>query len=345
MPRIAGVFGSEIRPTRLRIFLKSIKYSRRNLGDFIYDFSRYFRHSSTFLYGSRENLASRITAIYHNVEKGLSLPDPRPGFGGDNIGYLVKAIQEYVDRFGLDTSLRPSAGALAAYVKFNEAKGVLDYPNYNEIERVLKLLEPLSLEDAGGTISISGESIHDATQYITDDFFFKRHSIRQFSDEDVGAADINAAIAIAQRAPAVCNRQNCFVYVVHDKRLIAHMLMIQGGARGFADRVNKLLVVTNKLSSFWGSGERNQCWIDGGLFAMSLIFGLHAKGLGTCCLNWSKTAPQDKVMRSLLNMPPQEVIIMLVAVGHIPKELKVARSTRNPIDTASRHILDWTEIQ
>ena len=81
-------------------------------------------------------------------------------------------------------------------------------------------------------------------------------------------------------------------------------------------------------------GERNQCWIDGGMFAMSLVLGLHAQGLGTCFLNWSKSAPEDKAMRALLQLPPQEAIITLIAVGNLPRSLSVAKSVRPPLATA-----------
>jgi hypothetical protein len=111
--------------------------------------------------------------------------------------------------------------------------------------------------------------------------------------------------------------------------------------KGFAEQIDKLLVITNKLTGFWDSGERNQCWIDGGMFSMSLILGLHAKGLGTCCLNWSKTAVVDRVMRKLLGLPDSEVIIMLLAVGHIPDSLNVAYSSRKSVSESRRNITNW----
>jgi nitroreductase len=335
--------GSVIRPTRLRIVLKVIRNSPRAVADYLYDSLRYFWFSSTFYYGTRANRLSRITAMYHSVERGLALPEPKLGFGTQNIAYLLEAIDVYIRIFGVDSSLNPAAGALDAYLKFHKNNNV-DPPNRATIEHALRRLEPIrSKEGDGGTVEVSRDSICMATGNVTADFFLKRYSIRQFSDEEVSTADIDAAIAIAQKAPAVCNRQECRVYVVHDKKLMLKMLAIQGSL-GFNHQINKLLVVTNRLTAFYGSGERNQCWIDGGLFAMSLVLGLHAKGLGTCCLNWSKSAPPDRAMRRLLKLPASEVIIMLVAVGHIPAKLAVARSVRQPLASARRHILNESEI-
>jgi nitroreductase len=75
-------------------------------------------------------------------------------------------------------------------------------------------------------------------------------------------------------------------------------------------------------------GERNQAWIDGGMFAMSFVLALHSLGLGTCCLNWSVEQKTDIALRAEAAIPDSEVIIMLLAIGHIPPELNVAASVR-----------------
>lgn len=342
---VSWCVGSVIQPTRLRTVLKIIRNSPDAIEDYLYDSFRFFRHSSTFYYGTRESRLSRITAMYHSVERGLALPAPDLGFGAQNIAYLVEAIDSYIDAFGLDHALSAAAGALDAYLAFNRRHGLVSPPNREAIEAVLQRLQPIrSNEGDGGTVEVSRDMIRGATTNVTADFFMRRHSIRQFTDEEVLAGDIDAAIAIAQKSPAVCNRQECQVYVVHDKKLIAKMLKLQE-SRGFNHQINKLLLITNRLTAFYGMGERNQCWIDGGMFAMSLVLGLHAQGLGTCCLNWSKRAPRDRAMRELLSLPPQDVIIMLVAVGHLPNKLVVARSVRPSLASARRHIFDEADIR
>jgi len=335
--------GTVIRPTPLRTALKTLRNSPEALSDYLYDSTRYFRYSSTFYYPSRENRLSRITAMYHSVERGLALPEPRPGFGEENMSLLMEAIREYARRFGPDESLGPAIGSLEAYLQFHVRIGV-EPPNRDKIQRLVDEMTPIRrVERGGGTIEITRQSIQDATAGVGPEFFLKRHSIRQYSDEEVSAEDIDAAIAIAQKTPAVCNRQECQVRVVHDRALMDKMLEIQE-SKGFNHQINKLLIVTNTLTAFYGMNERNQCWIDGGLFAMSLVYGLHSRGLGTCFLNWSKSSPRDKAMRKLLKLPPQEVIIVLISVGHLPQTLDVARSARPPLDTVRRHIYSESEV-
>jgi nitroreductase len=162
------------------------------------------------------------------------------------------------------------------------------------------------------------------------DFFESRFSCRQFSAEPVTPTEIELAVVVAQKAPAVCNRQSGRVRAFTRPEDIQRVLDLQGGARGFAEGVRALFCISVDLRNFHGVGERYQGWIDGGLFAMSFLLGLHRQGIGSCCLNWSKDVAQDQAMRNLLNLPPHELIIMFVAAGHLPENFVVARSVRKP---------------
>jgi nitroreductase len=109
-------------------------------------------------------------------------------------------------------------------------------------------------------------------------------------------------------------------------------LACQNGNRGFTEEIDKLLVVTSDLGSFVSPGERNQCWIDGGLFAMSLVYALHSLGLGTCCLNWSVEHEADRKLRQAAGIRESEAVIMMIAVGHLPEVLNVQQSPRKLVD-------------
>ena len=110
------------------------------------------------------------------------------------------------------------------------------------------------------------------------------------------------------------------------------VLGLQGGNRGFAEQVDKLLVVTSELGCFLSVGERNQCWVEGGLFAMALILGLHAQGLGTCCLNWAKKPAEDVELRRLIAIPADQRVVMMIAVGHLPEKFRVTHSPRRKLE-------------
>ena len=133
-------------------------------------------------------------------------------------------------------------------------------------------------------------------------------------------------------SPSVCNRQSARLYLVEDNLKKQNILKLQSGNRGFGDKADKILIVGVDLNCFLSAGERYQGWIDGGLFSMSLIYALHSFGLGTCCLNWSKESNIDKQLKKEAELPKNILVIMLIAVGHIPNDLKVAQSNRRNID-------------
>jgi len=116
------------------------------------------------------------------------------------------------------------------------------------------------------------------------------------------------------------------------------MLACQNGNRGFGDTAPVVALVTVDLRNFLDASERYQGWIDGGLFAMNLLLGIHAQGYGACCLNWSALPAQDKAVRGLGVIPPHESIIMMIAIGGLREKFKVARSPRRGIESVMKII-------
>src|SRR5690606_17726718 len=117
-----------------------------------------------------------------------------------------------------------------------------------------------------GAIDYNKKSFYENINRPFDLFSESRKSIRNFTGEIVPESTIHKAIAIALNAPSVCNRQASRVYYIDDKRLIDDALKIQGGFTGYTDNVKQLLIVTCDRNYFYTVGERNQFYIDGGIF-------------------------------------------------------------------------------
>jgi nitroreductase len=281
---------------------------------------------------TREQVRAFLTMRYHSLEKGLALPDPRPGFAADKVGELVQVLRAYEGSFGCDDLVRVCFGVLSAYRRFNGAHGIA-------VETVDWIVDELSRKHAdigqdrrGGTFEMSRSNLDFLSSVDFDRFIRSRHSIRVFSPAAVDPASLEQAVRWAQRTPSVCNRQSCRVHVYTRPEQIKRLLSYQTGNRGFGHAIPVLIVITSDLQCFAGPGERYQGWIDGGMFSMSLILGLHAQGLGTCCLNWSVTLDIDQSMRRHGDIPDNELVIMMLGVGHIPEKLSVAQSTRRNLD-------------
>lgn len=159
----------------------------------------------------------------------------------------------------------------------------------------------------------------------------QRVSVREYATTPVDEEALWAAIRLAQRAPSACNRQPGKVYVMTDRERIAEVLRIQTGFRGY-DYPPALLLVTADNGRYVSSIEHNQGFVDGGLFAMTLLLGLEAQGLATCPLNAMFTVPSEKKLRRVMRIGAGEHLIMFIAVGNPKSEVSVAISSRYPVE-------------
>ena len=106
----------------------------------------------------------------------------------------------------------------------------------------------------------------------------------------------------------------------------------QNGNAGFGDDADKVLIVTVELKDFRGPKERNQAYIDGGLFSMSLIYAMHSLGIGTCALNLSLNHKDELELLREAEIPHSEIAIMMIAIGKIPEQFYVADSARRDLE-------------
>jgi len=303
------------------------------------DLHTFARHSGLFDHRSRGAAQARIIKSCHSIEKGLALPEPRPGFGQATVEQLLAASGDYLHRFGPDHAIAAVPATIDEYLRFHAEAGI-DLPEISAATVRLRadLRRDAHGAAAGGTREVTRAAIHEAALIDMDAFFRSRHSVRQFSDQPVDASLLEAAVSMAQKTPSVCNREAGRVYVIESRTKAETLLEHQNGNRGFGHQASRLLVITARLDCFHTVGERHQCWIDGGLFAMSLIYALHSLGLGSCCLNWSVEPDADHAFKAAAGIAEDQAIIMLLAVGHLPERFRVAKSTRRPLNDILIHI-------
>lgn len=300
---------------------------------FMYDFNR-FRKWSSAVSGenTQEKMRARLILLIHSVEKGLSLEDVRLGFGFKNINMLIDFVKKYYVLYGYDYVVKMALDVLGAYLQYhNKQNHEVDGIQQLYDECLLQIKEFKSSNDTG-VISVVKDEMYRDSMIDFRAFCQSRYSVRQFTDQKVPDDLITDAVSIAQKTPSVCNRQSSKVYVISDPDKISQVIKIQSGARSFGEKVNKLIITASDLSSFVSYAERNQSWIDGGMFSMSLVYALHSKGLGTCCLNWCKDNCVDKELRRSISISETDNIVMVIAVGFPKESFVVAKSPRKKID-------------
>lgn len=318
--------------------IKSLrKFARRSLNTLL-SYQEYLRDAKRFRGAStgfsapkrHEQWRALLTIDYHRIEKGMALPDARAGFGKDVIARLLSNTPRYIEQFGRDDLTDIVVNALRSYVAHNAAQG-LDSPEVAAFVAAYDAQNAPQDTTIGGTIELQKSDILARAAMDPEGFFNSRSSVRQFSTEPVDDALLTRAVQLAAKTPSVCNRQSGRVYVSTDRAVIDQALKFQNGNRGFGHKVPALCVVCSEFDIFEKLDERNQGWVDGGLFAMSLVYALHAIGLGSCMLNWSLPTHRDGAFRKAFGIPDHQGVICMIAVGHLPDSFPVAQSPRRPV--------------
>lgn len=323
----------------LRFILMYPGYWLRLHQNYAYDRQRFGKYSSADSGLNRQiQLQSWVVADYHKIEKALSLRSPRPGFGVVVVSRLVDNLEHYINDYEIDEFCVTAINVLIEYINFNARNGLDSFDLSQKVNGFSSLLEYERYNTGqGGTTQINRNEILRQSCLDLEGFFKSRHSIRQFSDEPVPRELVEKSILLARKTPSVCNRQSWKVYAFSDAQLLEKVVECQKGNGGFGDQIKTILVVTSNTETFFSIGERNQCWVDGGMFSMSLVYALHSLGLGSICLNWSVEKAADEDLHRIALIPESEAVIMLIGIGFLPEKLSVAQSYRKPVE----EILIW----
>lgn len=317
--------------------IREAYYLVRLLPNAAYDFNRYLKRSGmNRSHAYRGERAARIVLAYHQLEKGLSLAEPRPGFGVEPANRLLGEIATFAAEHGIVDPATTGLAVLREYLQFNRNQGremAEIRSRYDELRTRFGVGDTELASWRGGALRLTRKEIERARGNGFREMFSSRHSIRHFSGGPIPEADIRDAVALAQKTPSVCNRQAWRVHAFPEKADMSRLLDIQAGSRGFGNQSSVVLIITCDLTHFVDVGERYQAWIDGGMFSMSLCLALHSMGYGSCCLNWSKEKGDDIRLRRAAALPENEQVIMLIVAGTLPEEFSVARSCRLDVST------------
>lgn len=298
------------------------RYDRRRFSK-----SRYRRTRNA----TRTQLEAKLTFHAHALEKGLSHRPMRAGFGAAPLRELADAMEEYTRR-GLDQQRTPYVNALSTLRAYIDAHREM-HPNFDlaHLEATFGDLMPQiegCTSTLGGTFHVSAADRQGADGRTFAELFTGRSSIREFGPTTLATMDtILSAVELSRKTPSVCNRQSTRVRIVSDAGLIEKALRLQGGMNGYPTPPY-LLAITADLAAFLHPTERNQPYIDGGLFSMALMLALEDAGLASCPLNAMLSVGRDRSVRQLLGIPENEVLIMFLAVGEFPDSVHVPKSFR-----------------
>lgn len=284
-------------------------------------FLRYNGHSPM---EPRERRLSHKTIIEaHTVEKGLTLPKPKPHFGRAKIAAMLDMNAGWTPPEG-ELSRSMLVGALRDY---QQAFAGTPAPDAGIAERISAFVAAHDASSARGGVRHGLE--HPAENPAALAFLESRFAAREFAARALSDTEVEAVARLAQRAPSQCNRQSARLHVYRDPARIRRLLELQGGARGFAENVPTLFVVTSEITAWGGPQQRNQPYVDGGLYAMMLILGLDATGFLSCPMNLAIAHRTERAIKAEAAIPTRERLIVMVAAGPPPSyPIRAANSPR-----------------
>lgn len=314
-----------------RLKLRYLKTALYYLEDakYAYRFMRWDRKDHGYW-----KLSSELIFLYHKLEKGLCIPG-EPRFFGENPFFETVSLIKRWREAGYSLQDPIYLGAMEALCAYRDRVSFTPPPEGSK-DRIHATLQECLRDYPRSSLHATPRKVVTVDQSQEEQFrtlCFARRSVRSYSNKDVPFEVVKQAVEIAQLSPSACNRQPWRVHVYQGREKIDSMLELQNGNKGFGNTIPLLLVLTAEMNAFFDSSERNQLFIDSGLFAMSLLLALQAKGLSTCCLNWCVAPDVDREGHRRGRIPENERIVMYLAVGYSATEASVPYSSRRNVDS------------
>jgi nitroreductase len=313
-------------------YKSSILYKRLQLIlNFYKDYKLFKKYSLVFHRKDIKNKEADLILHYHSLEKGMLFENMRKGFAANRIKNLHSMLKDHevIENAGRK-QIRTAYQIMCKYYELHKERNY-DINDLFPAEKYYfykKMLSSSYSKQFTGSLDWESQEFFKFSKSNFENFAHSRKSVRDFTGEKFDLDLIHKVINLANTAPSVCNRQASNVYLIEDKTKIDRALKIQAGFVGYSQKVHQLLILTNDRKYYYTVGERNQFYIDGGVYLMNLLYALHYYEIGNCPANWGKTSSADHAIRKFLKIPESEKIICMIPIGKVKNEFRTTLSLR-----------------
>ncbi len=244
--------------------------------------------------------------LAHSLEKGMSMPNIRAGFGENKASDLADIIL--------------SNESLDSYAR-SEAKSVLySYVCYRDSS-----CDPLStdlrdrLMSASAQELVSGSLPYDAGYFSRDgmdamQLLSKRRSVRSFKSDKVSNEQMNLVGAFVASSPSACNRQPWRIRWTCDDTKIQRIDELVPGNRGFEGQIPNWAVLSCDRGMF-GTGEAFQWYVNGGIALAYFVEGLYLLGMDSCIFQLPVADSCVPTLKELLGIEEGDAVIAAIGFG------------------------------
>ena len=291
-------------------------------------------HFSSTTANNRSAQLAKMMIETHTLEKGITMPERRYGFGQDLVRHMISHCNVVIRQWG--GSFVEVQAALVALKQYRDihVKANVDIPD--DIAVGIDVLLPNLTTTNGECYRIRKEDFFKSTDDFSK-FAASRHSVRWFADTPVDEEKLMAAIRLSQTAPSACNRQSVRVKIISSPESKNLCCKFQNGNRGFGQSADKWLLVTFELNN-WSYKQIEMGFIDAGIFTMNLLYALHYYGIGACALNAHIDIDNRKLLQQGLGFLESEIPAVFIVIGNPMEEFMLCRSPRLNVESIVQKI-------
>lgn len=262
----------------------------------------------------------------HALEKGMSIGKVRIGFGQPKAISLIHDLQRYLSIGGDKAFATESCSVINKYILFNEHLGADMSIIRSELTEFCTN-NCINTVEFGGIYLLNKADTEHNSKGAFDIFSQSRFSVRDFGTDKVSLEQIEKALKLAEKTPSACNRQSWRIYVYSSEDLRNKIFSLQGGCNGFVQDMQYAILICGDVRKY-NINELSQVFVDGGIYAMNLLYALHFEGVATIPLTMAHKQNMIKRIKREMILPENEIPILLIGTGSYKESYKVAVSER-----------------
>lgn len=263
----------------------------------------------------------------HALEKGMAIGNVRIGFGKKKALNLISDIDRFLQLGGGESKASDWCSIIESYINFNEELGA----NMSDIiDPFKKLVDKYNIQtnsESAGLLWLNHEDVKNSESAGFREFSQKRFSVRDFGMEPVSKEKLENAFKLCERTPSACNRQSWRLHVYTEREKINKICKLQLGCKGFCEGFQGVILLCTDIRCF-AFQEINQYFVDGGIYAMNLLYALQANDIATIPLTMGHKTSHLNQIKHEMNIPANEQPILLLGYGSFKDRWKVAASKR-----------------
>lgn len=272
------------------------------------------------------HICAELRILTHVIEKALTLPNIKKGFGKEKIENIVELLHLYEKNGDNSFDYQSYENGIKILKKYASLKDKYELYIDNIDTRYISGGEDSDL----GIFTLNKKVENNCKKMSFNQFALSRHSIRTYTKSDISDEDILDIVKLAQTAPSACNRQDVRVICVKDPQKIEKILEIHQGTKGFSIPSCIMIVVSDLR--MYGKYEMSLPYFDGGLFTMNLLYAIHYYGFASCPLIWEDCC-NGAILREIVDIPEYYLVNILITVGGMPDYPVVAVSKKREIES------------